>query len=537
MLGLCAAIFVIQQQPEGLPPLLPDGTGTYHAKVRVAPGRAKQYFDQGLAMLYAFHKKSAERSFAEAARLDPKCAMAWWGAAMALGPDINFVDVDEATSKQALDYLAKAEKVSVGPTEKALVKACQLRFKLPAPKPRLELDKAYSDAMGALYAKHPNDPDIASLYAESVMILMPWSTWTPDGKLKKEAQPAMDAVRRALRICPTHLMANHLMVHLTEGTARPQDGLVAADRLCEMTPRLGHLVHMPSHTYVRTGDWARAVVQNEKALASDSHFFSGKQAPYPYLVYVGHNRSMLMYAATMIGDEKKAMDAAMANRELVPEPMWKDMADVADAVVWAKFDLLKRFGRWDAMLAEPEPPEYLPFSRAMFFGNRTIALAAKGEIKSAMVEFDKYRAAARAVKPDEMIFTNKAQDILKVMDGLVGGELAIQGGQTDAGLSMLRDAVKAEDQLNYDEPPDWMQPVRHTLGAALIRVGRPDEAVAVYQEDLRKLPRNGWSLFGLYQAYAKLGDKAESARYRKQFDQVWVGEVPSASCLCLPVGK
>jgi len=523
------------QQVSGAPELLPDGTGRYHAKVRVAPGKAKKYFDQGLAMLYAFHKKSAERSFAEAARLDPQCAMAWWGAAMALGPDINFVDVDEPASKAAIDYLERAENVAVGPTEKALVKAARLRFKVPAPKPRAELDKAYSDAMAVLYRQHPQDPDIASLYAESVMILMPWATWTPDGQLKPEAQPALVAVRRALRVRPDHLMANHLLVHLTEGTSHPEDGKAAADLLCTMAPRLGHLVHMPSHTYVRTGDWAKAVLQNEKALASDSHFFAGKQAPYPYMVYVGHNRSMLMYAATMIGDEKKAMDAAMGNRELVPEPMWKEMADVADAVVWAKFDLLKRFGRWDAMLAEAEPPEFLPFSRAMFYGNRTIALAAKGEIRKAMAEFDKYRAARKSVKPDAVIFTNKATDVLNVMDGLVGGELAIQGGQTDAGLYMLRDAVKAEDQLNYDEPPDWMQPVRHTLGAALIRAGKPSEAIAVYQEDLRRLPHNGWSLFGLYQAYGKLGDKAVSARYRKEFDKVWVGEVPTASCLCLPV--
>lgn len=488
-------------------------------------------------MLYAFHKKSAEKSFAEAARLDPQCAMAWWGAAMALGPDINFTEVDAATSKSALEYLAKAESASKTSLEKQLIAAAKRRFSADAPKDRTALDRGYSEAMRTLYQQHPTDPDLASLYAESVMILMPWSTWTPDGQLKKEVVPAMQAVRRALRVSPNHLMANHLMVHLTEGTAHPEDGKEAADRLCKLAPRLGHLVHMPSHTYVRTGDWKRAVEQNERALASDTRFFSGQTAPYPYLVYVGHNRSMLMYAATMIGDEAKAMKAAGENQAMLPESQWESMASTADNFVWARYDLMKRFGRWDAILAEKEPPAYLPVTRAMLYGNRTIALAAKGDIKAAMAEFERYREARHKVPDDALVWTNKAKDIFAVMDGLVGGELAVQGGQTDAGLLMLRQAVQAEDQLNYDEPPDWMQPVRHTLGAALLKAGRPAEAVVVYQEDLRKLPRNGWSLFGLHQAYGKLGDKAASARFRKQFDEVWVGEVPTASCLCMPSGR
>lgn len=521
------------------PPALRSGIGNYKLPVAFRVPLAKNYFDQALALQYAFHKKEANACFQEAARLEPDSALSWWGVALSLGPDINVPSVSAADSVAAIEALKKAAATAKTKYEKELVAAAFVRFDEKGPANRAALDKSYSVAMSDLARSFPKDPDILCLYAESLMILRPWDQWKPNGEANPGTQEAIDALQKALKLSPKHLLANHLWVHIWEASKHPEKAIPAADFLCTATPALGHLVHMPSHTYVRVGNWAKAIRQNELALDSDSGFFKTQQ-PHPnYLPYIAHNHMMLAYAATMNGQYGKAKDTLQQLRFMVPKDMLKDFAPMLDGSYGMILDVERRFGKWDNILAEPAYPDYFPIANAMRLANRAIALAAKGDTEAANKEFAGFLLAKRQVSKDGFVGLNSASSILSIEQHLAKGEILVQEGDIDASVAELKEAVKAEDQLRYDEPPDWIQPTRHTLGAVLVRAKRYNDAVEVYQEDLKILPNNGWSLQGLYQCYKALGKTKLARKYDRMFKKVWAkdAEPIATSCLCLPPKK
>ena len=462
--------------------------------------------------------------------------MAYWGEALSYAPDINVPAVDDEASKLALAALAKAKALAKPGLETDLVDAESARYQSPAPTSRSALDQAYSKKMQALYAKYPKDADIASLYAESILILSPWNQWTPDGKPTAGTMDAVDVLKHALKLDPKHLMANHLWIHTVEAGPHPEDGLPSANLLCTIAPNLGHLVHMPSHIYVRTGNWQQAIRQNQLAVETDRDFTARRGLLPTYLPYMGHNRMMLAFAGTMNGSYKAASLAFSDWNQLLPEEVVKPMAPFLDWIVGMPLDVEKRFGHWDKVLSAPEPPEYLPITRSGWHSDRAVALAATHKFDEAQKEYDAFLAQRSKVSSGAVFGNNTANAVLDVHQHLALGEILIQRGKASEGLQELEKAVASEDQLRYDEPPDWIQPCRHTLGAALLSAGKPQEAIVVYKADLAKTRDNGWSTLGISKAYEVMGDKKAAAKWMAKFKKIWSPEAERAtsSCLCLP---
>lgn len=527
-------LLVASATANSAPPLL-TGIGNYHKPVATKSALAQKYFDQGLALFYAFHKQTSTKYFVEAERQDPTCAMAYWGEALSYAPDINFPTVDDSTSKKAIAALEKAATLAHPGEEQDLIQAMIGRYQTPAPQDRSALDAGYREKMRALYAKYPNDPDVASLYAESILILSPWNQWKADGTPQPGTLEAIDVIHHAIDLSPNHLMANHLLIHTLEGGPRAAEALSSADKLCRLTPALGHLVHMPSHIYVRTGRWAQGIQQNRLAVISDRKFIEKHGLPETYLPYMVHNRMMLAYAGMMNGDYAATQWAFSDYHELVPAAALQQMAFAFDWTQGAPFDVEKRFGHWEKLLAMPEPAKPLFVTRAIRHADRSVALAVLGRSADAEAEFQAFLAARKEVPANYVFGNNTTGMVLDVYERLTSGELLIQNGKLEEGIARLREAVAAEDQLGYDEPPDWLQPCRHTLGAALLKAGKPAEAKEVYLEDLRRIPENGWSLLGLSQAEAALGNSTMSKAWQSRYRAIWAknAEAQASSCACL----
>ena len=515
-----------------------EGLGAHTRKITTESPDAQRYFDQGLNLLFAFNHDEAIRSFREAARLDPECAMAWWGIAAANGPHINNPVVPPERSAAAWEALVRARAAAPRSTrvERALIEAQGARWAEPPAEDRAPLERAYADAMRAVWQMYPRDTDVGALFAESLMDLRPWDLWTPEGT----AQPGTDEVLRALEAVmltnPRHPLALHLYIHAVEMSPNPEKADLAVDRLRDLTPGLGHLVHMPSHIDVRRGRWVPAITANEKAMEADRRY--GAQVPTQgfYRLYMSHNHHMLAYAAMMIGRSSAAIGAIDEMVARMPDDWRKEYAAIADGFFAMPLEVRLRFGKWDEILAAPEPEEFLPIARAMRLQARGIALAAQGKTSEARAEQKAFEAARAAVPADAIFGNNIAADILSVAAAMLEGEIAYREGKTDAGLAALRRAVDAEDRLRYDEPPDWILPVRHALGASLLQSKKPAEAEAVFREDLRRLPDNGWSLFGLGRALRLQGKDADAAEVEARFKEIWAGadlELKS-SCFCQP---
>lgn len=516
------------------PPLL-TGIGHYHRAVATKSALAQKYFDQGLALFYAFHKSTSTKYFQEAERLDPGCAMAYWGEALSYAPDINFPVVDEATSKKAIAATAKAVELAKKPEEKDLAAAMVGRYATPAPADRSALDAAYRKRMEALYRKYPKDPDVASLYAESILILSPWNQWKKDGAPQAGTLEALDVVKRTLKRSPSHLMANHLLIHILEGGPRAAEATGAADKLCSLAPSLGHLVHMPSHIYVRTGKWRQGIEQNRKAIISDRAFVREHGMPQTYLPYMVHNRMMLAYAGMMNGDYASARWALSDYGSLVPRAVQQRQAAVLDWTQAMPYDVEKRFGHWQKLVSMPEPPEPLFISRSIYHADRSVAFAALGDRERAEKEFDAFASERKRIPANYAFGNNDPKSVLDVYERFTTAELAIQRGDLKASVESLKSATAGEDQLGYDEPPDWLQPCRHTLGAVLVKLGRGEEARNVYLDDLRRKPGTAWSLLGMSQAWEASGDKKQAAVWLARYRKVWAKgtEAPPSSCACL----
>lgn len=518
------------------PPLF-DGLGGLARKVTTASAEAQRYFDQGLAFLYAFNHDEAIRSFRRAAELDPRCAMAHWGIAIANGPHINNPVVPEDRARAAWDALAAARAVldDASPVEQALVRAAGARYASPPPEDRRPLEQAYADAMRAVHRQFPDDADVAALFAESLADLRPWDLWTPDGQPQPGTPELVATLEATLAKAPRHPLALHLYVHAVEMSPEPGKADAAADTLRDLQPGLGHLVHMPSHIDVRRGRWREAVAANAKAIEADRAYRERSPHQGFYRLYMAHNHHMLAYGAMMSGRSALALETIEAMARAIPPEFVKDNP-WADGFLAMPLEVMMRFGRWDEVLARPDLPDFAPISRTIRAYARAVARAAKSDPAGARVEQAAF-AEARGRVPKEATFgNNTASDILDVAERLMEGEILYREGRKDEGIAALREAVAREDRLRYDEPPDWIQPVRHALGAALLGAGRFAEAEEVFREDLRRLPGNGWGLYGLHRALQMQRKEAESAAAEKQFDAVWreADLAIKSPCLCLP---
>ena len=511
--------------------------GHHHRAIGTHSKQAQRYFDQGLTLAYAFNHDEAIRSFTEAARLDPTCAMAWWGIALCNGPHINNPMMDAAHSNAAWAALNKARELAATaqPVEQALIAALAARYAETPPENRRSLDEAYAAAMRGVYQAYPDDSDVGTLFAEALMDLRPWDLWSQSGEPRPETNEVLAALEGVLRRDPNNPGANHLYIHAVEASPRPHRANAAADRLRDLVPGAGHLVHIPSHIDVRTGRWMQAAVQNEKAIVADTAYRRVSPRQGFYHVYMAHNHHFLAYASMMEGRYAVAIKAAREMIAGVPPAFIETQGPLVDPYMAIVYDVQKRFGKWDDILKEPAPPAGLPITAAMWRFTRAIALAAQGEIAAAEKERAEFKTAVAKVPAGAMMAINPAQKVLAIADKMLDGEIAYRRGDSDAAITLLRDAVQVEDSLRYMEPPEWIQPVRHTLGAFLLDAGRAAEAERVYREDLARWPENGWSLQGLAASLKAQGKTTEAEVAERKFRRAWArADTPiGTTCLCV----
>ncbi len=512
--------------------------GPYRRPVTTSSDEAQRYFDQGLAWMYSFNHDEAIRSFARAAALDPGCAMAWWGISICEGPNYNDPVMTDERSGAAWSALKEAEARAdnTSPVERGLIEALAARYAFPWPKDRAALNEAYAAAMEALLARFPDDPEVGTLYGESLMVLRPWQLYTIDRLPEADTPKITAALETVLEKHPNNPGANHLYIHAIEPSLEPERALAAADRLRNQIPVSGHMNHMPSHIYVQTGDWDKSIVQNRAAMRRDTTYLERSPEQGIQHMYIVHNAHMLAYSAMMVGQETEAMEAARSMLPGIPAEMLPAVAGFIDLWMCSVYDVQKRFGRWDAILAEPAPPEVLPITTAMWRAHRAVAYAAKQDFERAQAEYELFRAAAAAFPEDQMTGPDATRRILEVSDHFIAGEIALQRGQWDLAIASLEQAIEVEDSLSYGEPPQWLQPTRHTLGAVLLEAGRPDEAEAVYLADLERWPGNGWSLLGLSKALRAQGKLDAAADAQARYEAAWksADRPVTSSCLCLP---
>lgn len=516
-----------------------DGLGDHSFKITTSSPEAQRYFDQGLRFVFGFNHGAAIRSFQEAARLDPASAMPHWGIALASGPHINFPLVPPPAAELAWKELglAQAAEQQASPLERELIEALSHRYAQPQPDDRSGLDRAYADAMRKVWDAHPDQADVGVFFAEAMMDLRPWDQWTNEGQPQPGTEEILATLNAVLKLDPNHPFANHLYVHAVEASPHPERAIVAADRLAGLQPALAHNVHMPSHIYIRVGRWDDAVASNLKAVAADRHYrevFGPARGFLP--VYVAHNEHMLAYAAMMTGRSELALQHIRAMVAGLPSDFLEEFGSAAEAFLAMPLEVQVRFGRWDDILAEPEHAASQPFTHAFQHAARGLALAAKGDAAGARKEQALYLAAAKAVTPDWMAGNNSCQAIFTVVSPMLEGEILVHEGKLEEGLAQLRTAVKSEEALRYDEPPGWLIPVRHSLGATLMNAGRYAEAEQVYRDDLARVPGNGWSLFGLSEALSLQHKATEAAAARTEFAKSWshADLTLTSSCFCQP---
>jgi tetratricopeptide (TPR) repeat protein len=514
-----------------------QGLGTYIRKITTRSPETQKYFDQGLAFLYGFNHDEAIRSFEAAAVSDPGCAMVYWGIAMANGPHINNTHVDEPHAKAAWKALEKARELATNasPVERALIDALVARYADPQPADRKLLDTAYAAAMRKVWQAYPDDADVGALTAEALMDLRPWDQWTLDGKPQPGTEEVLAILNAVLAKSPRHPLALHLMIHASEASPHPERAAAAADRLRNLEPGIGHLVHMPSHIDIRRGLWQEAVVANEKAIAADKTYRAAAAQQGSYRTYMAHNNHMLAYAAMMQGESLKATQAIQELLSDIPQEFRKKNPAMIDGYLAMPYELHLRFGRWDEMLAEPQPEKSFPIASALWHYARGVAFAAKNQIDAAKKEQLAFLDLKKDFPADVTFSKNKAIDILGVAEKMLEGEILYRQGQTDSAVAALREAVRREDHLHYIEPPAWIQPSRHTLGATLMDAKRYADAEAVYRDDLAHYPENGWSLYGLSRSLRLQGKTAEALTVDMRFDKAWqYADVKlKSSCFCL----
>jgi len=518
--------------------LIYEGFGNYERTISTRSESAQRWFNQGMQLMYGFNHDEAIRSFEQAAAADPSNPMPWWGIAYCNGTNINDANMSEERSRYAWEAAqeALARINAASPVEAALVQAVGQRYSWPTPKDRGELDRRYADAMEAVYEKFPADPDVAALFAEALMDLQPWDYWTDDGEPVGRTEEFVGVIERALETHPMHPGANHFLIHAIEASSEPDRAIEAADRLTEIVPGSGHLVHMPSHIYIRVGRYADAAQSNIEAIEVDRAYLAEAPTPGLYAMYYGHNLHFLAFAAMMSGNYDQAIRAARDLEAEMPESALRDFAGLIEGIMPATFHVMIRFGKWEQILEEPAYPEWRLVSRAVRLYARSIANSALGRTEEARAELEAFEKAMAEVPDEWWIFNNRVDAVLPIARAMINGELLFREGKREEAYAILREGVAAEDALVYDEPPGWMLPVRHALGALLMADERYAEAEAVYREDLRRNNDNGWSLTGLQLALQKQGRRSETEEISMRLARAFhdADTRPSSSCYCEP---
>ncbi len=482
-----------------------DGLGSYHREITTSSPEAQEFFDQGLRLLYAFNHDEAARSFARAAELDPQCALCFWGVSYALGPNYNMVLLpDRAQAAWEAAQKAQSLRAKLRPVDQSLIDALQKRYKGPEPldpAAQQPYNEAFAAAMRDAVRRYPYDADLQTLLAESLMNLNPWKLWTNDGKPAPGTEEIVAILESVLGQHPGHPGANHYYIHAVEASKDPWRALLPADRLRDMMPSAGHLVHMPAHIYQRIGRYADASEANRQGAAADAAYVAkAKPTGYYAPMYYSHNHSFLAFSAAMEGRRSESVEAAEASaRVALASP---ELVEMPGMDFYLSFPLLAkvRFGQWDDLLDDPRPRSDFKVLNGLWRFAQGMARNGKGQPDAAEAEWKVLSQIAEQVPPDLPAGYNTARDILGLAAQLLEGDIAWKRGKTAATVAAFEDAVQREDHLNYDEPSDWFYPARHHLGAALLAAGRAADAEAVYRADLERNPANGWALFGLAQA-------------------------------------
>ena len=501
-----------------------DGLGDLHHAVTTKNPQSQAFFDQGLRLTYGFNHSEAVRAFKEAARLDPNNAMAYWGWAFALGPNLNLTMMPEVNGQAyAATQKAMSLRTTVSSGERDYIEALAKRYADPAPEDRSALDRAFASAMRDVAAKHPADPDAATLYADALMNITPWNYWNPDGTPRENTEVIVDTLESVLRRHPDHMGALHLHIHALE-VADPRRAEVSADRLLKLAPAAGHLVHMPSHIYMRVGRYADAYDTNVLADAADDRYVAqgNAQGFYP-LFYHRHNQHFQTWAAMFQG---RSSDAMKIGRKIAvgiePAMIAGPFSETLQHQMSQPLYVMVRFGGWDEILKEPQPAADYSFMNAVWHYARGMAYRYTGKTRAAKQELRTLRQMAESgTMKDKFVGFAPAPAVLAIATDVLAAELASAGGDHEAAIAHLDRAVRMQDGFLYDEPPDWYFPVRHYLGAELLDAGRAGEAETVYWQDLARNPANGYALFGLQKAQETQGKKAEAARTAAQFSTAW----------------
>jgi tetratricopeptide (TPR) repeat protein len=514
-----------------------EGVDVCHQAITTTSPEAQAWFDQGLTLMYGFNHGEAIRSFAEAARLDPDCTMAWWGLAHASGTDLNDNSMTEDDQRRAYDASIKAVRTSGNktPVEAALAYAISTRFSWPPPPDRRVLDEDYAAAMGEIYTRFRRHPDIATLYAESLMLLQPWDYWTADAQPKGRITDAIEALEIALSVQPDHAGAAHYLIHALEA-GDPERAEAAADQLAGRVPGAGHLLHMPSHIYVHVGRYPDSSDVNERAVAADLAYYETAGDPGFYMLYYAHNVHMLAFSAMMEGREQVAVEAAEQLVRDIPDSFIREQTALMDGLMATPLHVAIRFGRWEAILEEPKPPTYRKLSLAQWHYARGVAFSATGRTEEARKELAAFESVAPTVPEDWRAGSNPASMVTDLAHYMLRGELLWREGKTEEAFEIMREGIALEDSMVYDEPPGWMQPVRHAYGALLMADNRPREAEEVYRLDLERNPDNGWSLLGLELALRAQGRESEATAIESAKDKAWARAdiAATSSCFCEP---
>jgi len=500
------------------------GLSDHHHPISTKNAETQKFFDQGVKLLFGFNHAEAIRSFREAARLDPDCAMCWWGVAFALGPNIN-LPMQADAAQPAWQALGRAQALApkASPAERAWIDALAKRYATDPKADRKPLDEAFAQAMAELARTHPEDLDAATFAAEAMMDTQPWDYWQADAKTPKgHGGQIVALLEGVLAKNPNHPGALHLYIHAVEASNTPERAEAAADRLLPLMPQAGHIVHMPSHIYYRVGRYVDAVKVNEQAAAVDEQYIAQCKAQGFYPVgYYGHNIHFLWTSSEMLGRSAAALDASRRLVKATNAEVFSKSVPVGELFVFTPVVTLVRFGKWLDALAEPAPPAELKLDTAVWLYAQAFAHANTGDRKAALADREKLAALSTADLSGFDAFGVPAKPMVDLALALVDGELARTSGNLDGAVARFRQGWEMERALPYTEPPYWHQPSSHLLGAALMQANRSREAEAVYRESLTFYRGDGWALFGLTQALEAQGKKDEAAKTRMAFDEAW----------------
>jgi tetratricopeptide (TPR) repeat protein len=514
----------------GRPVTLVAGIGDAHHPVSTHNPQAQQFFDQGLRFIYDFNHDEAARSFQHAAELDPKLAMAYWGVAEAVGPNYND-PADPERYKRAHDAVEKALDLSASASEseQAYIQAMARRFPADSKSDLKKAAEDYRDAMRQVVSEFPDDLDAATLFAEAGMDLHPWGLWHIDGTPEAGTDEIVSTLESVMKRDPNHLGAIHYYIHAVEASANPERALAGANKLAALAPAAGHIVHMPAHVYIRTGDYEAAVKTNEQAASVDRAYIkaTGAQGIYP-MMYYSHNLHFIAMCGAMNGNYAESR----RNADLLVEnvgPHVKDMPPL-EGFMTIPVAVEIRFHHWNEILKMPQPDAAMKTATVFWHFGRGLALAGTGKVAEAEAEYKIVSEAEAATPPDvifQMPINNKAKDIMKIAKDVLGAKIAMAKKDNSGAIVMLREAVAIQDTLKYGEPPDWFFPVRESLGGALLMTGDAAAAEKVFRDDLDRNLRNPRSLWGLHQALLQQKRDYDAGFIQKQFEVSWKGGAPA----------